>query len=80
VLGIDSDTPGFSRIRIEPHLGKMTNVGGEMYHPKGKIVVRYRLVSGRWDMEVRLPAGTSGRLIWKGKVYLLKEGENKVVV
>jgi len=76
VLGIDSDTPGFTRIRIEPHLGKMTDVGGEMYHPNGKIVVKYRFAAGKWDLDIRLPARTSGRLIWKGKVYMLKEGKN----
>lgn len=45
---------------------------------EGKVF--YRLVGGKWDMNISLPAGTLGRLIWKGKEYLLKEGENKVVV
>jgi hypothetical protein len=76
VLGIDSYAPGFSQIRIEPHLGKLTNVGGEIYHPKGKVAVSYRLEQGSWTIHISMPLKTSGMLVWKGKVYELKAGEN----
>jgi alpha-L-rhamnosidase len=33
VLGIDSYAPGFSKVKIEPHLGKMENASGEIPHP-----------------------------------------------
>jgi alpha-L-rhamnosidase len=79
VLGIDSDAPGFMKIRIEPHLGRLTNVGGEIPHPKGKIAVSYRLDSGKWRISISLPAGTSGTLVWKGLAYGLKAGGNKIV-
>ena len=80
VLGIDSDAPGFKKIRIEPHLGKLTNVGGEIPHPQGKVGVRYRMDGGKWKISVSLPAGTTGRLVWKGKDYVLKAGSNEVVI
>jgi hypothetical protein len=76
VLGIDSDAPGFARVRIEPHLGRLTDVGGIIPHPHGKIEVHYRLVRGKWTIRIHLPAGTPGRLVWKGKTYPLKGGEN----
>ena len=38
VLGIDSDAPGFTKVRIEPHLGTLKKIAGEMRHPKGKLV------------------------------------------
>ena len=41
ILGIDSDGPGFSRILIEPSLGKLKEVSGTMPHPRGDIAVKY---------------------------------------
>ena len=80
VLGIDSYAPGFREVKIEPHLGTLTNVSGEIPHPSGKVVVAYFLDKGKWEIKVGLPRYVSGRLVWKGKVYLLKGGENEVVV
>jgi alpha-L-rhamnosidase len=76
VLGIDSDAPGFAKIKIEPHLGALTNAGGTMPHPHGKISVNYHLQQGTWAIDIRLPIKTSGKLIWKGKGYELKPGQN----
>jgi hypothetical protein len=80
VLGIDSDAPGFSKVRIEPHLGKITNVAGEIPHPNGKIAVSYVLIQGKWTIHVSLPANTAGTLIWKGRVYQLKAGDNQFTI
>jgi hypothetical protein len=76
VLGIDSYAPGFRRIRIEPHLGKLTSVGGTCYHPNGKVHVSYHLDRGHWAIDIDLPEGTTGFLVWKGKTYELKAGDN----
>ena len=76
VLGIDSYAPGFSKIRIEPHLGALTNVSGEMPHPNGKVAVSYKKRGGAWKISITLPEITSGILVWKGKTYPLKAGEN----
>jgi hypothetical protein len=76
VLGIDSDAPGFRKIKIEPHLGSLTHVSGEIPHPNGKVAVAYALDNGKWKIKIVLPAKTSGTLIWKTKRYPLKAGEN----
>jgi hypothetical protein len=76
VLGIESDAPGFKRVKIEPHLGTITNIGGETPHPKGNISVKYALQKNKWRVNVVLPAATTGRLLWKGKEYPLKAGTN----
>lgn len=80
VLGIDADTPGFSKIKIEPHLGTMTKVGGEMPHPNGKISVSYELKKNKWQINISLPQATPGKLLWKGKTYELKPGANILVL
>jgi len=80
VLGIDSDAPGFARIRIEPHLGKLTHISGTIPHPDGKIAVSYELIHGKWNIDISLPSNTPGQLIWKGKIYELKPGETRLAI
>jgi len=76
VLGIDSDAPGFARVKIEPHLGILKNIQGEIPHPMGKIGARYLFENGKWKIQIDLPSKTTGNLIWKSKSYPLKEGVN----
>jgi len=75
VLGIDSDAPGFSRVRIEPYLGKLSQASGTMPHPNGPLHVSYKQVKGKWQADITLPQGVEGILIWKGKSYNIKEGK-----
>jgi alpha-L-rhamnosidase len=76
VLGIDSDAPGFSKVKIEPHLGELKKVKGEMPHPGGKITASYRLENGKWNIRIGLPEKITGYLMWKGKKLNLKSGIN----
>jgi len=76
MLGIDTDAPGFKKIKIEPHLGTLENVNGKMPHPDGFISANYKLENGKWKIELQLPGKISGKFIWKGKSYTLKPGIN----
>ncbi|HVS97672.1 MAG TPA: alpha-L-rhamnosidase C-terminal domain-containing protein, partial [Puia sp.] len=76
VLGIDSDAPGFTDIRVEPHPGELRDLSGEMPHPNGTVTASYRLEAGKWTMAIGLPPGTKGHLIWHGAQYALKAGMN----
>lgn len=80
VLGIDSDAPGFTKVKIEPHLGTLKNISGEIPHPFGKIAVEYTNKNGKWFIEINLPSKTTGSFTWNGKVYPLKEGKNSLQV
>lgn len=73
ILGIDSDAPRFAKVRIEPHLGTLKKIGGEMPHPKGIIKVSYDK-----QATIVLPDGVTGTFVWKGKETMLKSGENKI--
>ncbi|HEY4967362.1 MAG TPA: alpha-L-rhamnosidase C-terminal domain-containing protein [Puia sp.] len=77
ILGIDSKAPGFARVKIEPHLGALKHIEGEIPHPNGKIKAGYHLESGQWQIKIDLPDYTEGEFIWQGKTYLLNKGENK---
>lgn len=76
VLGIDSDAPGFGIIKIEPHLGSLTKVKGEIPHPKGKISANYTFDNGKWKIQIRLPQNVPGYLVWNGKRYELDKPDN----
>ncbi len=80
VLGIESDAPGFSKVRIEPHLGTITHIGGEIPHPGGNITVKYDQQGSKWKIGITLPESISGRLLWKGKEYPLKAGKNNLML
>lgn len=80
VLGIDSYAPGFSKIKVEPHLGSMQNASGEIPHPNGMVKVSYHKIGAKWAMDVELPIKTDGVFIWKGKSYYLKGGKNSLKI
>jgi alpha-L-rhamnosidase len=77
LLGIDSDAPGFAKVKIEPHLGELQSVSGEIPHPRGSISVSYQRENGRWNIQVNLPDHVTGQLIWDGKSIPLKGGNNQ---
>jgi len=76
VLGIDSDAPGFSSVKIEPFLGKMTSVSGKIPHPDGEVKVSYKKENTYWNIVIFLPEAIKGVLKWKGKSYQLTGGKN----
>jgi alpha-L-rhamnosidase len=80
VLGVDSDAPGFKTIKVEPHLGSLKKISGEIPHPRGKIFAGYKFEKGKWDIRIELPVQTTGRLFWKNNVYPLQAGTNHFVL
>ncbi len=78
ILGIDSDAPGFAEVKIEPHLGNLKSIGGEMPHPKGKIAVQYKVSNGKINALINLPEKVDGKFVWKNKSYHLKPGRNVI--
>lgn len=82
VLGIDSDAPGFSHIKIEPHLGTLKKISGYIPHPAGKIFAGYTYneTEKKWNINIQLPVNITGSFIWKGNKYLLKAGANEMTL
>ncbi len=78
LLGIESDAPYFDKVKIEPYLGTIKQISGEMPHPAGKISVDYNNSENGLIAEIKLPEGISGTFVWKGKHYGLKGGLNKL--
>lgn len=77
ILGIDSDGPAFSKVVIRPHLGEFNQLNGKIPHPKGQIEVSYDLRQVPVAI-IKLPEEINGSLIYKGKTYPLKGGDNTI--
>jgi len=80
VLGIESNAPGFKSVKIEPHLGAITHIGGSIPHPAGTVSVRYDKQGSTWKIKATLPVATPGVLVWRNKTYPLKPGENNLTM
>jgi hypothetical protein len=80
VLGIASDAPGFQKVKIEPHLGAIREISGEMPHPQGTVAVSYRQESGHWNVKISLPEKITGALHWQGESHALQGGVNTFVL
>jgi hypothetical protein len=77
VAGIQPASPGFARVKITPHLGKLRKLDAAMAHPNGLIETRYRLQGNRLTAVVILPQGLEGIFEWKGRTHSLSAGKNR---
>jgi hypothetical protein len=73
VVGIRPGTPGFKTVDIEPALGGLNFIKGQMPHPAGMIIFDLKRkgtdgISG----EIILPEGLTGIFKWNGKTIDLK--------
>ena len=69
--------PGFKTVEIEPALGKLTFIKGQMPHPAGIISFDLkRKVDEGISGEIILPEGLTGKFTWNGKSISLKGKTN----
>lgn len=80
VLGIDSAAPGFSKVKIEPHLGTIREIGGKIPHPLGYISVNYSYIRKEMKAKITLPKGVTGVFRFNSHDYPLQGGENEIIV
>lgn len=73
VAGIRPGTPGFKTVNIEPALGKLSYIKGQLPHPKGMITFDLKRTDNGGIMgEIMLPDGLTGTFKWNGKTISLK--------
>lgn len=73
VAGIRPASPGFKTVRIEPALGELKFIKGQMPHPSGTMVFDLKR-NGENGIkgEIALPEGLTGTFAWKGQTLQLK--------
>lgn len=74
VAGIRPAAPGFQRVTIQPHPGKLGSFQAKMPHPQGEIKLDYEQKEGKAHVIVQLPEGVEGTLIFQQKVLPLRGG------
>ncbi|RZK41104.1 MAG: alpha-L-rhamnosidase [Pedobacter sp.] len=78
ICGITPLSAGFETVQIKPALGELTKVEGKMPIPKGEVKVAVDRSKGKnADIDIDLPKGVTGVLIWKEKRLELREGNNR---
>jgi alpha-L-rhamnosidase len=80
VAGIQSDAPGFARVRVQPHLGSLTALDAALVHPRGLIETKYNVRGSALSALVTLPEGVTGSFVWQGQRRDLKSGRNEFTV
>jgi len=78
VLGVDSAAPGFRRVAVRPHLGKLGMVSGSVPHPKGAVEVRVERQGSGSAATVTLPRETAGDFEFQGVRRELVAGVNRI--
>lgn len=78
LLGIDSSSPSFKTVKIEPHLGNIRKIGGSMPHPQGTISVSYEVGKKGLKATIFLPSQVTGTFVWNGKSLALQGGLNEI--
>ena len=78
LLGVDSAAPGFRRVLVQPHLGKLERAAGTIPHPAGEITVRFERKGNGLTGEIRLPEKIYGDFVHGKQRLALKPGFNKV--
>ena len=75
VCGIEPASAGFATVRIEPHLGRLTQAAAKMPHPRGEIAASFRREGNGLAAEIDLPEGVTGNLVWSGRNVELHGGK-----
>src|SRR5262249_43444670 len=79
VAGIRPSAPGFAEITIEPHLGGLRNVSASIPHPRGKMEASFTTTDrGGTTARIIVPQGVPAKLIWHGRTYPLRAGEQSL--
>ncbi len=80
VAGIQPSSPGFSRVRIRPHLGTLTTLDAAVPTPKGEVAVSYVKQGSALRASITLPKGVTGTVGWGKTVRNLNSGPQTVVL
>ena len=76
VLGIDSAAPGFTRVKIEPHLGFLQYASGVVPLPSGKLSIALRRDHGGLRAEIDSPV--PGLFVCDGREYPVRIGRSEI--
>lgn len=80
IAGVQTAGPGFSKVRIAPHLGQLVSLDAAMAHPQGLIETRYSRANGKLQATITLPGTLEGEFEWKSRRHRLKPGKTSLTL
>ncbi len=78
VAGIRPAAPGYSRLRIAPHLGRLTSLDATAATPHGPVSVSYRVKGDRLIATIDRPAALPGEFVWRGVIHSLGQKRTRL--
>jgi hypothetical protein len=78
ICGITPSAPGFSKVKIAPAMGELTEIKGSMPVPSGTITVMLTRKNKTIKGTITLPEKLTGKFLWEGKEIQLHGGGQKV--
>ncbi|HLG87037.1 MAG TPA: alpha-L-rhamnosidase C-terminal domain-containing protein [Alphaproteobacteria bacterium] len=78
VAGIEPSAPGYSSVRIEPHLGSLISLNASAPTPKGLVKVRYAARGNALVADITVPQELPATFVWRGKMISLHAGTNEL--
>ena len=78
LLGVRPTTFGFEEVEIAPMPGHLTNLSGEMVHPRGRIVVDIHFTNNCVNGTITLPDGLNGTFRHGSKTVNLYSGSQSI--
>ncbi|MDR3773009.1 MAG: alpha-L-rhamnosidase C-terminal domain-containing protein [Terracidiphilus sp.] len=79
VAGIEPASPGFSTVRIAPHLGTLPSLTATYPHPQGEIKVEYQRQGAGLSATITLPGSLTGSFAFNSRNWPLKPGLNHIL-
>jgi len=81
VAGIRPASPGFETVQIEPALGDLQWTEASMPYPRGGMIrVKCERTKAGTKATVTLPEALHGELVWQGRSYPLRSGEQQILL
>ncbi len=79
VCGVEPSEPGFKKVKIQPHLGTLSEANGVVPHPRGNIQVSLKRTGKNGvTADITLPEGLTGEFIWNDQTVALKAGHQVI--
>ncbi|HXR84489.1 MAG TPA: alpha-L-rhamnosidase C-terminal domain-containing protein [Hanamia sp.] len=78
ICGITPSSPGFSKVKIEPLMGELTEIKASMPVPSGMITVMFARKGKSIKGTITLPEKLTGKFVWNGKEIALHAGQQEV--
>ena len=78
VLGVEPTAPGFTTMRIRPHVGDLTWAKGKVPTPRGDVEISWKWAEGKIFLDATIPDGAEAEVVLPAKTVRVKAGRHHI--